>query len=323
MRGGSFRPFSEQVGVSNRSYSTPLQRAMTDFGCERSFAKASTAIYEHYGIVVPESSERIITLKHAKAVAIEGPVRTLPRDGPSSIVSQSDGSFVPIVCFKPGEGDKRKRRDKEYKEFRLCTAYAHKSATSYYASGGFCDVERTGNALGQAALKAGWNTASDVHCMGDGAPWIVKQAILQFGTNSFLLDFYHLCEYLEPAAHICAPSQSDGWMEQQRKLLKQNESEKVLTNLEPYIETQEIKDANAPVRCAHRYIDNRTEQLDYQSALQKGLPIGSGKIESAQGHIIQERIKKSGAAWTMQNAEAMINLRVARTNNLWNNIWNN
>ncbi len=324
-RGPTFRPFCKEASVVPRGYSKALQRAMSDFGIERSFAKAAEAIHEHYGIVVPESAERCITLKHANRVPEVTAVRTLPSDGPDNVIAQTDGSFVPVVYFKEGTGDKRNRRGKEYKETRLCAAYAQKSTTVYYANGGFCDVEKTGNALGQAALKAGWNKNKDarVHCVGDGASWVARQAHLQFGSKSFLLDFYHLCEYLQAAALTCSPENPQKWRRKQCELLKKNKITKVLEALDSHREQESVPDENAPVRCAHRYITNRLDQLDYQSAIENDLPIGSGIIESAHGHLIQDRLKKSGATWDITNAEAMINLRVARANNQWNQLWSN
>ncbi|MBK8754908.1 MAG: hypothetical protein IPL99_26230 [Candidatus Competibacteraceae bacterium] len=44
-----------------------------------------------------------------------------------------------------------------------------------------------------------------------------------------------------------------------------------------------------------RYIRNRWDQLVYQGALQRGLPIRSGEIESAHRYIIQERLKLPSA----------------------------
>ena len=322
-RGPTFRPFCEQVSVRPRGYAKPLQRAMTDFGGERSFAKAAQAIQEHYGIVVPESAERSLTLKQAHQIPAAAPVRTLPSEGPPCVIAQTDGSFVPVVYFEEGEGDKRKRRRREYKEARLCAAYAHHSTRIYYAHGGFCEVEKTGHALGQAALKAGWNASARVPCLGDGASWVAKQAHQQFGPKSFLVDFYHRCEYLQAAAPTCSPQNPQAWCQQQSNHLKQNETAKVLGHLEGHLEAASIPDEKAPVRGAHRYITNRLEQRDYQAAIKNDLPIGSGTIESAHGHLIQDRLKKSGAAWDIVNAEAMINLRVARANNQWNQIWNN
>lgn len=301
----------------------PLQRAMVDFGSERSFAKATQALHEHYGISVPETAEREITLKHAKTIEAESSVKTLPSQGASWVIAQTDGSFVPIVAFKAECDDKRKGRFKEYKEVRLCAAREHESTTTYYANGGFCDIERTGNAFAQSALKAGWNSQGEVHCVGDGAPWVANQAQQQFGSDSFLLDFYHLCEYLEPAATVCCPDDSESWMKRQCELLKQSKTQEVLNALSPKIESDELPDAKAPVRCAYRYMTNRLGQLDYKSAKDKNLPIGSGIIESSHGHVIQERMKKSGAAWDIKNADAMISMRVLRANQQWNNFWKN
>jgi hypothetical protein len=60
------------------------------------------------------------------------------------------------------------------------------------------------------------------------------------------------------------------------------------------------------VRACHRYLSNRLDQLDYQGALAQGLPIGSGEIESAPRYIVQQRLKRPGAWWTPDNAEAIV-----------------
>ena len=70
-----------------------------------------------------------------------------------------------------------------------------------------------------------------------------------------------------------------------------------------------------------RYIENRESQFAYDKALAKGLPIGSGKIESTHRNIIQQRMKKPGAWWKPDLAEAMINLRILRANGDWDAFW--
>lgn len=62
-------------------------------------------------------------------------------------------------------------------------------------------------------------------------------------------------------------------------------------------------------RACYRYINNRPNQLDYKTAIEKGLPIGSGEIESAHRYVLQKRLKLSGAWWLLQYAKNMINLR--------------
>jgi hypothetical protein len=87
------------------------------------------------------------------------------------------------------------------------------------------------------------------------------------------------------------------------------------------LENQTIEDAQAPVRACYRYINNRPNQLDYKTAIQKGLPIGSGEIESAHRYVLQKRLKVSGAWWLLQHAKNMINLRTCRANHLWGDYW--
>ena len=59
---------------------------------------------------------------------------------------------------------------------------------------------------------------------------------------------------------------------------------------------------------------NRPEQFDYLGALQAKLPIGSGRIESTHGYVIQERLKIPEAWWKIDNADKMLALRVTRAN---------
>lgn len=91
--------------------------------------------------------------------------------------------------------------------------------------------------------------------------------------------------------------------------------------LRPYLEAGTVPDKAAPVRSAYRYIHNRLEQLDYKGAIAADLPIGSGEIESAHRYVIQQRLKRSGSWWSVENAWAMLALQVLRANQDWQSYW--
>ena len=56
------------------------------------------------------------------------------------------------------------------------------------------------------AVRAGFGANSRVHAVSDGAPWIVGQIEQQFGDQGrYLIDFYHVCEYLAAASAAIAP----------------------------------------------------------------------------------------------------------------------
>ena len=77
----------------------------------------------------------------------------------------------------------------------------------------------------------------------------------------------------------------------------------------------------APVRAAHRDLEQRREQLDYAGARAHGLNIGSGEIESGHRHAVQQRLKRAGIWWKEANAEKILGLRGARANQLWPRYW--
>jgi hypothetical protein len=80
--------------------------------------------------------------------------------------------------------------------------------------------------------------------------------------------------------------------------------------LAPFVEAN----SDAPVAAYDRYLRNRLDQLDYQGAIQQGLLIGSGEIESAHCYIIQKRLKLPGAWWSSAHIESMLALQINRAN---------
>jgi hypothetical protein len=180
--------------------------------------------------------------------------------------------------------------------------------------------EEAGRQLGQLAELSGLKPKSRVHGLGDGAPWIAEQMEVQFGAQgSYLIDFYHLCDYLVAAAPHCAPQTPQAWLEEQKTRFKTGQQTDVLTALRSHLEPED--QAETPVRDAYRYISNRPGQFDYLAAIQAHLPIGSGEVESAHRYLIQTRLKLPGAGWRPDNAQAMLNLRSLRANQRWDSYW--
>ena len=107
--------------------------------------------------------------------------------------------------------------------------------------------------------------------------------------------FYHLCEYLSAAAPYCTPEDKEVWLKTQKEALKLSEYSQVLNALRPYLEPSTTEDPQAPVRACYRYIKNRPEQLNYKTAIEQNLPIGSGEVESTHRYVLQKRLKLAGA----------------------------
>lgn len=297
---------------------------MSDFGLEQSFSRAARSTQEHYGFEISPSTVAKVTGKHAERIAEQQKQRpavgVLPADGAKQLIAQSDGSFVRIVTTDPQQQDARKSRTVDFQEARLCASTAQGSDTTYY-EGTFGSVDSLGSLWEHSAKNAGWGLNSEIHVVADGASWIARQAEQVFGSQgSFLVDFYHVCDYLAAAASSCS-EETQSWMRTQKQRLKSGKAYEVIATLKNSLEPEQVPDEEAPVRKAHRYLSNREEQLDYQSALNQELPIGSGLIESAHKHVIQARMKIPGAAWSIENAESIIRARAFRASGYWQDYW--
>lgn len=311
--------------MTQRGCSLPLQRVIVDFGSDNAFGRVPRKLEEHYGISLPSSTIRNITEYHAGLMdkGLEQHSDYPETGGCETLIVETDGSMIPIVVTDANTKDKRKNKQELWKEVRLCLAHAQGEVTPYFGTTFQQSVDETGKVIFDVACKAGLGRQSYVHSVGDGATWICEQIDLQFGTQGhYLLDFYHVCEYLGAAANDCCSSSDKAhWMEQQKTALKTGELQTVFNELEPHLEAHDVDNAKAPVRACHRYLNNRKDQLDYSKAIERGLPIGSGEIESAHRYIIQQRLKLSGAWWTQDNAKAMLALRTNRANGLWESYW--
>jgi hypothetical protein len=309
------------IGIRCRGLSGRLQSALYDFGVEDSFRLAAYRLGVHYGFTLSAERIRSTTLKVAKGVADQldarEAVRTLPSKGAEAIVAQCDGSMVRMVATGSG-GDKRKQRNLDWKEARLCAASAKGSAMIHY-EGLIGDVHETGKAWSHAVYRAGWGIDTFVQPMGDGAFWIEEQARTCFPGHAFVLDLYHVCEYLDGASERCAHREKPKrWLQRQKNKLLKGRKDQLIAELAAKSEPATLPDELAHVRTAHRYLAAREHQLDYPQAQKRGLPVGTGMIESAHKQIIQKRLKGPGMAWLSHNADALIKARAHRANDIQN-----
>jgi len=320
----TLRPLCLEIGVKPRGLTLRLQRLAVDFAAESSFDKAAQRLDLHHGITVSPSTLREITLKHgeniARAQTPEKGVSILPPKGVECLITSTDGTMLPTVktdLGKPGGG--RKNRQCQWKENRLVVAQVKGEVSARYGLS-TDGVEEAGHVWADVLLKSGWGILSYLHVVADGAAWIERQCRIALGTHfRFLLDFYHVSEYVAAAGKSLGCSAD--WLEKQKERLKENLSEEVIRELRTSEEPAGVEDEHAPVRVARRYLENHRDQLDYKGARENDLPIGSGLIEGGHRHVLQKRLKISGAWWREDNLRSMAHLRVLRANNEEANYW--
>lgn len=298
---------------------------MVDFGADEAFEEAAQKIKEHYGIEVPASATRRITLEHAAQMQQQMELEArMGQGGVAQIIAETDGSMVPIVRIseekKAGSGDDRKGRVVEWREARLSLAREEGRLSGRY-NATMKGVEEAGDQLLDCVIKAGGGVGSKKHFVGDAASWILRQVKEKFGDEvGYLIDFYHVSEYVAAAGESLGGKESKQWVSTQKERLKGNQAHKVIEELKEKEKLCSETERMALEKC-ERYLSNHLEYLDYKGALASGLPIGSGEIESGHRWIIQARLKLSGAWWKEENAEKMLALRVVRANGEWQSYW--
>ena len=297
-----------------------LTRRIVDFSAERSFQKTSAALKEHYNIevsihAIDRATDRVC--RQAKEFNSTSPKGI---EAASTLISEVDGSMLPIVETDGGQSrDTRKTRKCFWKEIRVSTARRPDETTCYYGVG-IGEPLAIGCMMYQCCQFKGLTNNTHIHAVSDGARWISDQYELHFGEqHTFVLDFYHACDYLSEAGELLQLEDKSEWMTIQKQKLRQGKAIEIISELKNTAEEQKV-----PLQSIIGYLESREEkgQLEYQDAIEQGLPIGSGEVESAHRHFLQKRLKIPGAWWRLSRAEEMAHLRALRANCRWNEFWN-
>ena len=131
-----------------------------------------------------------------------------------------------------------------------------------------------------------------------------------------MLDFAHAAEYLADAAKATWADAATvtTWFTTQRHELLTGDPDQVLAVLEQ-LPPSDGRDT------ALGYLTARRTQIAYRDFVARGWPIGSGCVESAHQHVVQDRLKGRGMRWTRAGAEALVALRLVDANDRWNATW--
>ena len=335
----SHRPFQALTGLRCQGKSLALQRALTDFGAEKSFAQASKQLWEHYRVELHPSSvrevvsqqaqraEAFVNSQHEEAVRREaGRQRWL--GGKPWLIVESDGSFVRTGELQPDPGGglspkrqrAKQRRQTQWREVRLSTVQVPGEGEKQYAAV-MGSPPRAGKQMLALALLGGHGDNTWVHGVGDGAPWIAQQMAEVFPKHHYLLDRYHLLEHLYGGASSLPDKDGESakeWVQQQVNHIDQGAVDRVIATCR----ASAGGGPDHPLNQLAGYLEHQQDHLNYPFAREQGLPIGSGAVEGGHRHVIQARLKLPGAWWNAGTVNPMLALRTLRANGRWHTFWN-
>jgi hypothetical protein len=73
---------------------------------------------------------------------------------------------------------------------------------------------------------------------------------------------------------------------------------------------------------AIKYFRGHRDRMRYTEFIARGLPIGSGPVESAAKNIVQARLKRSGMRWSREGGQHVLDLRTYLKSERWAPMWN-
>ena len=157
--------------------------------------------------------------------------------------------------------------------------------------------------------------------VGDGAPWIWNLVSKLLPAARQVLDYYHCSEYVHAIAKVRyeKPEKAVEWAEATLARLDLGRLGAVIAGLKRM--HPPTTDAQKAVSRLIKFLDKNRVRLAYPECESKGLPKGSGAIESANKLIHHVRLKRSGAWWLKPAANRMLAIRCAIYNGTLNTVF--
>lgn len=182
-------------------------------------------------------------------------------------------------------------------------------------------LEETGRRLYVESRKRRCSPDQEtVVCLGDGAAGNWKQFATHFPHRVEVLDWYHAVEHLWSVGQGLygeGSEQAKAWTKGQEQVLWNGHPEQVVQTLRAWAE----EDRGQAAAEAIHYFETNQGRMDYARYRAAGLPIGSGSAESGCKQMINVRMKQAGMRWSLQGAQAILNLRAALLGGQWEQAW--
>jgi hypothetical protein len=231
-----------------------------------------------------------------------------------------------------GKGKKQRRKFKvEWREPKVLIIFEMDrhgrmaAKTRPWIDGTFAGPDEAMELLAMHLHRLGAAAAKVVVFLADGAPWIwdrldwvVQRVGLPAGRAKRVLDFCHAVHHISLALQAVGleDAERQRLYQQCRKWLRTGQETKVIAELA--VRAWDLPE-ESPAWVAIAYLEKHqgAGHLNYDQFRRRGLPLGSGAIESAIRRVVNLRLKGNGLLWLEANAEAVLVMRAAVLTDRW------
>jgi hypothetical protein len=173
------------------------------------------------------------------------------------------------------------------------------------------------------AVRNGYQEVKEVVFLGDGAKWLWNMAKELFPDAVFILDYYHFEEHVYECANAVYPEDEIGRRKWAQNIIDGFMEGRINATIDDLNSFDYKGDTvQAKIQSLKVYLENNQDKLDYMKYKQAGYYIGSGAVESAHKHVLQQRLKLAGMRWSKKGAQYIATLRTLSKSNRWNKVKN-
>jgi len=341
--GGGVFPVLERLGIQHQvSPALASEVARQSMRCS-SFEEASEALAER-GVRLDAKGVRRIALTVGNEALRQRDLRMAAAERGETFSNEFAGQRV-VVSADGGrvrirEGGDRGRRNSKggrcfhtpWREPKLVTAYVvddqgHKvRSVAPLIDATMGDADAAFGLLIAELLLRGAAEARELIVVGDGATWIWDRVdalahALDLPPEKVVrvADFYHAVEHLTEAAESRADwddATRKRWVRRRRRLLKKGKFDEVLAA----VQALRGRRNRRKIDTESAYFEERRDLMRYGEFADRGIPMGSGAVESAIRRVINLRLKGPAMFWKRESAQAMLHLRAYLKAGRWGEI---
>jgi transposase-like protein len=313
------------LGIGRGQRLSPaLREQITLVGTLTSFEEAASVLEELTGLVVAAETVRRVTEAAGTQLAAqdaaatvtvlqgqEPPNRVAPQAG--RLVVETDGVMVP---YRDGWHEVKIGLVGWHRQGRLraCSYTAGRWGAAAFGPYLLMEAARRGalDVVGWTGgvRERGLARLRPVTVVGDGARWIWELAAAHFGERQEVVDWYHASQHVWELGRALHGAGAAAWAEPHLERLWQGGATALLQALAGVRPRK--PEAAAVLRRERGYFRTNCARMAYPTLRQQDQPLGSGSVESAAKHLVQQRLKRAGARWSEAGAHALLTLRCRR-----------
>ncbi len=349
-------PLDAELSLPDSAYSDLLREWGAYGDSAQAYRENQTLLERMLGLTIPvatleqqaQHSAADVATFYAQPLAASAPAHT-----GSILVVQADGKGVPMLIATPeaparlGKGSPRGTKKEAVVTCLYTVAPYVRTAEEVAAAllhegepklvrprprpvGKEQHATLAGKAVacGQLAQRAAQRDGRQIQhrvALTDGAEALQAQMQAHFPGFTLILDIMHANEYLWDAATALvgdSNAERTTWLRPKLVQLLQGRTAEVIRSLSAAAAASATTPSQrkALERTIGYYRRNQP-YMRYDHYLAQGWPIGTGVVEGACGHLVKDRMEQAGMRWTVEGAQAILELRAVRLNGHWDAYW--